>query len=120
MALPNLQTYRLNQNVKAPGQEIEYSKEQVEQFAKAALDHEYFAKQFVMIQTPDKGLTDFDPYEYQLNIMNNIMDNRHTIFLLPRQSGKCVSADAIIKVRNKKTGEVREVAIGEFYEELNI
>lgn len=33
-------------------------------------------------------------------------------------AGKCVSSDTTINIRNKRTGEIQTLTIGEFYERL--
>lgn len=41
-----------------------------------------------------------------------------TIFYGGTNVGKCVSPETIIKLRNKKTGKMMEMSIGDFYEKL--
>jgi hypothetical protein len=55
-------------------------------------------------------------YPYQEEIVQKSLENRRTIVLTARQSGKCFINNTVIKLRNKKTGEVIEISIGEFYE----
>lgn len=34
-------------------------------------------------------------------------------------SGKCVCRDTLINIRNKKTGDIQQISIGEFYEKIH-
>ena len=46
-------------------------------------------------------------------------DQRRVIALSCRQSGKCVYNKALIKIRNKKTGKVEDITIGDFFNRIN-
>ena len=41
---------------------------------------------------------------------------RNTLVIGANGVGKCLSLNTLIKLRNKKTGEIIEMPIGEFYE----
>ena len=45
------------------------------------------------------------------------MINEHNQ-ICPEQMGKCVSGDTKITVRNKNTGEVKEVTIRDFHKDI--
>lgn len=46
-------------------------------------------------------------------------DYQRVITLACRQCGKCLHSDSIIKIRNKKTGEIEEITIKDFFERFN-
>jgi hypothetical protein len=52
----------------------------------------YFLKHFFYIQHPVKGKLLFDPFEYQINLINSYHNHRFNINMLPRQSGKTTCA----------------------------
>ena len=52
----------------------------------------YFAKQFAHIQHPVKGKLLFDPFEYQLRLMDSYHNYRFNIHMMPRQTGKTTCA----------------------------
>ena len=52
----------------------------------------YFAKKFAFIQHPVKGKLLFDPYEYQLRLMDSYHNYRFNINMMPRQTGKTTCA----------------------------
>lgn len=72
-----------------------YSEKQIEEIVKC-MDPEdgymYFAKNFAYIQHPKHGKVLFDPYEFQINLLKSYHENRFSINLLARQSGKTTTA----------------------------
>jgi hypothetical protein len=52
-------------------------------------------------------------------MLKSFDEKRFIINLLPRQMGKCVSGDTMIKIRSKKTGEIKEISIMEFHNMIN-
>ena len=52
------------------------------------LGYLHFAKHFAFIQHPVKGKLLFDPYEYQLRLMDSYHSYRFNINMMPRQTGK--------------------------------
>ncbi len=52
----------------------------------------YFAKQFAFIQHPVKGKLLFDPFSYQVLLLQSYHDYRFNINMLPRHTGKTTTA----------------------------
>jgi hypothetical protein len=52
----------------------------------------YFMDNFFYIQHPVRGKMLYHPYEYQKRLINNYHNNRFSISLMPRQTGKSTSA----------------------------
>lgn len=80
--------YRANPNLKAPGVNVNYTQEQLEDYLKCAKDPIYFISRHVKIVTLNKGLSPFEPYDYQKRFISAIHNNRFVISKFPRQSGK--------------------------------
>lgn len=80
--------YRTNTNLKAPGVNLSYTKDQFEDYIKCGQDPIHFIKNHVKIVTLNEGLAPFKPYNYQQNFIRTIHDNRFVISKFPRQSGK--------------------------------
>lgn len=104
--------------VKKPQQDEPLTEEQAEEWLKCALDKYYWMENYVYIQG-DNGKQLFNPREYQKRVINNSEENRFTINLLGRQSGKCSGKDTKYVVRCKKTGETYEITANEFHELVN-
>ena len=52
----------------------------------------HFSRKFAYIQHPTKGKLLFDPYEYQLGLMDSYHSFRFNINMMPRQTGKTTCA----------------------------
>lgn len=52
----------------------------------------HFAKNFFYIQHPVKGKLLFQPYKYQIGLLNSYHNHRFNVNMLPRQSGKTTCA----------------------------
>lgn len=83
--------YRNNPKLKPPGVQIQYTKEQLEEYVKCANDPVYFCSKYVKVKTLDKGVMPFELYDYQQRFVKAIHENRFTISKWPRQSGKSTS-----------------------------
>jgi hypothetical protein len=110
--------YLGNPLLKKANTKIEFTEEQIIEFTKCAQDPIYFARNYIQIVTLDHGLQKFDLYPFQEKMLQTFHDNRFSICKLPRQSGKCFHINTKVKIRNKKTGEILELTIGELYEKI--
>jgi hypothetical protein len=88
--------YLGNQNLKAAGVAIDFTKEQIEEYMKCAEDPVYFIINYCKIVTLDHGLQPFDLYECQKKKIKVIHDNRRIILMEGRQQGKTTSSAAYI------------------------
>jgi hypothetical protein len=114
--ISDLNLYNGNPLLKASGQPIRWTKKLVEEYMKCSRDPIYFIEKYVKIIT-GKGLSPFILYDYQKEIVKSFQNNPATIANCARQSGKCVHNATLVKIRNKKTGEIKEIEIGQLFEE---
>ena len=84
--------YLGNPNVKRDGVQTEFSKEEVLEYQKCMQDPAYFARTYIKIISLDEGLVDFDLYPYQEKMFQHFHENRFSIVLACRQSGKSISS----------------------------
>lgn len=81
--------------VKSAYSKVEYNADTLAQFT-ACCDTKtgplYFMTNFMKIQHPTKGSLSFDPFEYQLDLIENYNTNRLSINMLGRQMGKTTVA----------------------------
>ena len=82
------ETYLGNPLLKAPRVQIDFTKEQIEEYVKCAKDAKYFIETYIKIVNVDKGLVSFNLYDFQEKMVDTFVNNRFTICKLPRQSGK--------------------------------
>ena len=84
--------YLGNINVKRDGVQQQWVEHEVVEYAKCMSDPSYFARKYVKIISLDEGLVNFDLYPYQEQMFNHFNDNRFSIVLACRQSGKSISS----------------------------
>jgi hypothetical protein len=88
------QGYRNNTKLKLPNVELQYTKEELEEYVKCANDPVYFCEKYIKVKTLDKGIVPFKLYDYQKKFITEIHKNRFVISKWPRQCGKstCVTS----------------------------
>lgn len=107
--------YNGNTKLKKAGVQLSYTPDQIQEYIRCKNDIIYFIKNYVKIISLDHGLVPFELYPYQENLITAFNDNRFIISLQARQSGKCLSPQTTIMVRNKHTGLEEEITIGSFF-----
>ena len=88
--------YLGNPNVKRDGVIQGWSEETIQEYMKCMQDPAYFAVTYCKIISLDKGLVNFKLYPYQEKMFQHFNDNRFTIVLACRQSGKSISSVAYL------------------------
>lgn len=84
--------YLGNPSVKRDGVESEFTKKEVLEYKKCMESPTYFARTYVKVISLDEGLVPFDLYPYQEKMFNHFTNNRFSIVLACRQSGKSISS----------------------------
>lgn len=88
----NSMGYLGNPNVKRDGVEQTFTQEEFQEYLKCMNDPAYFARRYVKVINLDKGLVPFDLYPYQERMFGHFNENRYSIVLACRQSGKSISS----------------------------
>ena len=88
--------YLGNPNLKKANTQVEFTKQDIEEFIKCKEDPVYFAMNYVKIVTLDEGLQPFEPYDFQERLINNFHHNRFNICKMPRQTGKSTTVVAFL------------------------
>lgn len=107
LGLPNLK----RANVKSP-----WTREMIDEWNRCRNDILYFAERYCCITHIDYGVIRVQLRDYQKDMLEIMHNNRMMAANLSRQLGKCVTGDTIIKIRNKRTGEIKELTIKQFHE----
>ena len=89
-------SYLGNPHVKRDGVEEDWTQEKVGEYAKCMADPSYFARTHLKVINLDDGLVPFDLYPYQEKMFSHFNDNRFSIVLACRQSGKSISSVAYL------------------------
>jgi|DEB0MinimDraft_10_1074344.scaffolds.fasta_scaffold33306_3 hypothetical protein len=87
---------------------------QLKELEKCAKDPIYFIRNYVYINTKDKGMQLFGLYDFQEELLIKFNENRFNIVKFPRQCGKCIFPDEIIYIMNED-GEEMKFTIEEFF-----
>ena len=82
------EVYLGNPNLKKANVPVEFTQDQIVEFDKCSKDPLHFITNYVKIVSLDEGLVPFKMYEFQEKMIDNMHDNRFSIYKLPRQSGK--------------------------------
>ena len=88
--------YLGNPNVKRDGVIQGWTEETIQEYMKCMQDPAYFARTYCKIISLDKGLVNFKLYPYQEKMFQHFNDNRFSIVLACRQSGKSISSVAYL------------------------
>ena len=86
------ESYLGNINVKRDGVQHQFTEAEVKEYVKCGKDPVYFCKKYLKVISLDEGLVPFDLYPYQEKMFKHFNDNRFSIVLACRQSGKSISS----------------------------
>ncbi len=110
---PNLKAPNVNEVVS-----ITEFQHRLSELEKVHNDIIYFAKNYFYIISLDKGECLITPYPKQEELIKAMAEKRRVIALSCRQSGKCIHANSIIKIKNKKTNKIEEITINNFFNKI--
>lgn len=85
-------SYLGNPLIKRDGVAEEWDAAKLREYKKCMEDPSYFCKQYVKVIHLDKGLVPFNLYPYQEDMFDHFEENRFSIVLACRQSGKSISS----------------------------
>lgn len=84
--------YLGNSNVKRDGVQQQYTEHEQREYIRCRQDPVYFAENYAKVVNLDKGLVPFKLYPYQRDMFEHFKNNRFSIVLACRQSGKSISS----------------------------
>lgn len=88
--------YNGNENIKKAGVQQKLSPYEIEEYVKCRNDPIYFCRKYVKIIDLDRGLVNFDMWDFQEKMIKTFSENRFVINLLPRQMGKTITVAAFL------------------------
>jgi hypothetical protein len=88
--------YLGNINVKRTGVESEWTEEEVLEYKKCMENPIHFIENYVKIISLDEGLVPFKLYNYQEELIEHFDENRFSVILACRQSGKSITTCAFL------------------------
>lgn len=73
---------------KKPGTKNTYTEKELLELVKCSESCEYFSRNYVRVQHPTKGSVMFEPFPYQVEMLNNFQKYQNNIAMISRQMGK--------------------------------
>ena len=114
--LPVRNCLRGNVLVKADHVKLELSPDHITEILRCQSDPIYFFSKYVRINALGKGFIPFEVFDYQKDIIRTFNENRFSVCSIHRQSGKCVTKNTFINIKNKKTLDEYYLPIGEYHQ----
>jgi len=96
MVQPKNEGYLGNNLIKRAGVETKYTKDQIEEYQRCSQDPTHFIEKYTQIISLDEGLVPFKLRGYQEKLINHFNDNRFSVVLAARQSGKSITSCAYL------------------------
>ena len=92
MVKPTNEGYLGNTLIKRAGVEEQYTKEQLEEYMKCSQDPKHFIESYTQIISLDEGMVPFALRGYQEDLIDHYNENRFSVVLAARQSGKSITS----------------------------
>ena len=92
----DIEHFQGNPLVKKVGAQIQFTKEQVEEFVKCAQDPFYFIEKYMKIVTIDSGVQVIKLYDFQREMINKFVNEKFILAKCARQSGKTIGVESFI------------------------
>ena len=120
LALPLKLTERLwfknNPGIRRPGLKFAMTQEEIQEYIKCKLSVYYFAEHFCKIKLEDGSIGQMKLREYQKEIIKLYTENRYSILMASRQSGKCLIFNTLVNLKDKN-GDIFKINLGKLYYE---
>ena len=88
--------YLGNPLIKRAGIEHQYDEKELQEYLKCTENPTYFIENYTQIISLDEGLVPFELRGYQEKLINHFKDNRFSVVLASRQSGKSITSCAYL------------------------
>ena len=88
--------YLGNNLIKRAGVETQYTQEQIAEYQLCSSDPCHFIEKYTQIISLDEGLVPFNLRGYQESLINHFNENRFSVVLAARQSGKSITSCAYL------------------------
>jgi len=104
--------------IKKPGKKTEFTQEMLIEYAKCIQDPQYFAEQYYKVVHQLEGAQIIKLRSYQKRILTNYLNEKLNILMASRQVGKCFFKNTVISLRNRKTGEIIDIDVYDFFKKI--
>ena len=107
-------TYDEFGHVKRPNKKIAWDTQMMANYAKCVQDIKYFAEKYYYIVNPVTGSQLIELRNYQHRMVDAFVQNKFSILLTGRQTGKCIYSTECVEILDTETGNVQKISIEEF------
>jgi len=91
------------------------SNTEIEEYMKCKMSVHYFAENYCQIKREDGTIGPMTLRDYQKDIINLYTQNRFSILMASRQTGKCNSFSTNVLALNEETKDIYEIPFYELY-----
>jgi hypothetical protein len=89
---PEWYRYQGNVHIKKAGVDMPWTPDMIEEYQRCSKDPVYFITRYMTVLHVDHGVVPFDMYDYQRNLIEHYDENRFSVVLASRQSGKSITS----------------------------
>ena len=111
--------FKGNRELKPTHVRLPLNQYHIDEIRKCSEDLKYFIFNYCKVLTKNGWATP-ELRDYQEEYLINMLISNKIVLHAPRQSGKCTYYLVRINIRNKKTGEIEEISIGDFHKIFNM
>ena len=109
--------YRGDKKLPKENAQFNFTPAMVKELKKCRDNIVHFAENHFTIVNLDRGKETIELYPAQKRVLKSLQNDRFVVLLSSRQAGKCLKDDTIVRIRDKKTLESKNITVGEFYKE---
>ena len=91
---------------------------EIEEYMKCKMSVHYFAEKYCQIKREDGTIGPMKLRDYQKDIINLYTQNRFSILMASRQTGKCNSFSTNVLALNEETKDIYEIPFYELYYDI--
>ena len=110
--------YRGDKKLPKENAQFNFTPAMVKELKKCRDNIVHFAENHFTIVNLDRGKETIELYPAQKRVLKSLQNDRFVVLLSSRQAGKCLKDDTIVRIRDKKTLESKNITVGEFYSSI--
>ena len=107
-----------NRGVRKGGVSFAMTKAEREEYIKCKLSVFYFAQKYCKIKREDGTIGEITLRRYQKEIIKLFNDNRYSILMASRQTGKCSSPFTTVSILDEITNDIHDIPFYDIYYQL--
>ena len=106
--------FKNNTGVRKAGLKFAMTQEELNEYLKCKLSVYYFAEHYCKIKLEDGSIGQMKLRDYQKEIIKLYTENRYSILIASRQSGKCSGFNSVLTLKDIE-GRIFKINIGSLY-----